>query len=245
VVPGSPLDPITGPVDPVTVNSNITVRSEYTDDPNSPAHWATWDWGDGGWSEGTIDAGTRVVEGSHSYSQPGIYTVTLTALIGTTWATAEFRYVVVYDPDGGFVTGGGWIDSPAGSYAPDPAVVGRLTFGFESRYQAGESSPTGNAEIHFSKGDLKFHADTCSWMTISGPDARLMGVGTLDGQGQYGFLLLATDTDLLAGGEADLIRIKIWNMDQDGQVVYDSQMNDDEDSAPNTPVGGGSIAIHD
>jgi hypothetical protein len=27
---------------------------------------------------------------------------------------------VVYDPDGGFVTGGGWINSPSGAYMPDP-----------------------------------------------------------------------------------------------------------------------------
>ena len=30
----------------------------------------------------------------------------------------EFRYVVVYDPSAGFVTGGGWIVSPPGAYQP-------------------------------------------------------------------------------------------------------------------------------
>ncbi len=31
--------------------------------------------------------------------------------------------VVIYDPDGGFVTGGGWINSPAGAYSADPTTV--------------------------------------------------------------------------------------------------------------------------
>ncbi len=42
---------------------------------------------------------------------------------------------MVYDPDDGFVTGGGWIDSPAGACQPDPNLSGKATFGFVSRYK--------------------------------------------------------------------------------------------------------------
>ena len=33
--------------------------------------------------------------------------------------------VMVYDPDGGFVRGGGRIDSPEGSYTVNPTLTGR------------------------------------------------------------------------------------------------------------------------
>ena len=41
--------------------------------------------------------------------------------------------VVVYDPSAGFVTGGGWIDSPAGAYTADPSLTGKANFGFVSK----------------------------------------------------------------------------------------------------------------
>jgi hypothetical protein len=45
---------------------------------------------------------------------------------------------VVYDPSGGFVTGGGWINSPAGAcklaWCTDE-TVGRANFGFVSQYR--------------------------------------------------------------------------------------------------------------
>ena len=46
----------------------------------------------------------------------------------------ECAFLVAYDPSGGFVTGGGWIDSPAGAYAPDPTLTGKANFGFVSKY---------------------------------------------------------------------------------------------------------------
>jgi hypothetical protein len=38
---------------------------------------------------------------------------------------SSFQYVVVYDAKGGFVTGGGWINSPAGAYVQNPSLVGK------------------------------------------------------------------------------------------------------------------------
>ena len=36
----------------------------------------------------------------------------------------------------GFVTGGGWIPSPAGAYTADPALTGRGTFGLVAKHAA-------------------------------------------------------------------------------------------------------------
>ena len=51
------------------------------------------------------------------------------------------------------------------------------------------------------------------------------------------------DKDLTPSTDVDLYRIKIWDKDT-GLVIYDSQMDDDEDADPDTAIGGGSIVIH-
>jgi len=46
------------------------------------------------------------VTGTHAYTQPGLYTVslTLTDRFGET-ASIEYQYVIIYNPDGGQVGG--------------------------------------------------------------------------------------------------------------------------------------------
>jgi hypothetical protein len=41
----------------------------------------------------------------------------------------------------------------------------------------------------------------------------------------------------------DLFRTKDWEKDK-GEVIYDNQMGDEEDTDPTTEIGGGSIKIH-
>jgi PKD repeat protein len=88
--------------------------------------------------------GSGSVAGGHIYTAAGVYTLTLTVTdeAGNT-AQAVFQYVVIYDPNGGFVTGGGWINSPPGAYTPNPNLSGKATFGFVSKYQKGANVPTG------------------------------------------------------------------------------------------------------
>ena len=71
---------------------------------------------------------------------PGTYTVHLVVCDkdGGEGIGVSKGFVVVYDPSAGFVTGGGWIDSPAGALAgPNPSPVGKGRFGFVSKYQNG------------------------------------------------------------------------------------------------------------
>lgn len=110
------LGTITAPSDPIAVNTEITASAKFTDAGANDTHTASIEWGDGSTSAGTISGGTA--GGSHTYSAAGVYTLKLTVTDDDSGADSEiFQYVVVYDPDAGFVTRGGWINSPAGAYA--------------------------------------------------------------------------------------------------------------------------------
>ena len=127
----------------------------------------------------------------------------------------SYQYIVVYDPDGGFVTGGGWIESQSGAYTPDDTndqdFVGKASFGFVSKYKKGAKIPTGQTEFQFQMADLNFHSDNYQWLVVNkdGNRAQYKGEGTINGQldpneNLYKFMLWAGD------GEPDTFRIRIW-----------------------------------
>src|SRR5690606_4960520 len=156
-------------------------------------------------------------------------------------------YLPVYDPNGGFVTGGGWIYSDPGNMAGS-AAHGKANFGFNAKYKSGKNNMTvvdGNTDFQFQAGDLHLKSlshDDMS-LVISGAKATYRGVGTVNGKGNHKFLLIAIDGDISGGGGVDKFRIKIWG-DNSSAVIYDNQFYKDENSNDATELGGGSIVIH-
>lgn len=163
----------------------------------------------------------------------GITNLTLTVSDGQEH-DADTTMLVVYDSDGGFVTGGGWIDSQPGDYVPNPALEGQANFGFVSKYKKGVTVPTGNTEFVFQAGDLNFHSSSYDWLVVTGSDyARFKGSGTINGTGDYKFMLWAGDD------EPDTFRIRIWTEDEvsgEETVIYDN--------GSDQAIGGGSIIVH-
>ena len=82
--------------------------------------------------------------------------------------------VVIYDPKGGFVTGGGWIDSPLDAYLYDPSLTGKATFGFVSKYLKGANAPTGQTEFQFKAGNSTSTAATMTgwWWRAQRPSTK-------------------------------------------------------------------------
>lgn len=164
---------------------------------------------------------------------------------GNATTVATPTLVVVYDPNGGFVTGGGWINSLAGAYVKDPSLTGKANFGFVSKYQKGATVPTGETEFQFQVANFDFHSSNYQWLVVSGAKAQYKGTGTVNGTGNYGFLLTATDGQLQGGG-VDQFRIKVWDINNNGAIVYDNVLgaSDDINGANPQAISGGSIVIH-
>jgi uncharacterized delta-60 repeat protein len=252
-VNNAPSVTITGPASGsiYAVGTPVNFTGTFTDDAGD-THTAEWHFD-------SLTQPAMVVEPSgstpgtanttYTFNQPGVYNVSLTVtdngnLSGTATTVNNLpAYVVIYDPNGGSVTGGGWILSPAGAFAPMPSLTGKATFGFVSKYQNGASVPTGNTEFQFKAGGLNFKSTSYDWLVVSGgKKAQYKGAGTINGGGSYRFMLTCIDGDKPGGGGVDKFRIRIWS-DSNG-LIYDNQLNAPDSDDPSTALGGGSIVIH-
>ncbi len=246
------LGPIALDNDPVAVNTVVTASAGFTDADAADIHTASFTFGDASPAAAgavTESGGAGTASGAHSFTAAGIYPITLTVTDNSGLSSQVSRNIVVYDPSAGFVTGGGWFISPPGAYLEEPTLGGRATFGFVSKYLKGAKVPTGKTEFQFQAANLNFHSDTYDWLVVSGARAQYKGVGTINGLGNYKFLLTAVDGALLGTGGKDRFRIKIWHYDADAQqdvVDYDNQLDTSliGTNTEGTLLGGGSIVIH-
>ena len=241
------INAITTPVDPVNISdqSSVAVEVSFSDPGTEDTHNVTWEWGDGTPAD-TQSGATSPASQGHTYDTPGVYRVTVTVTDDDGGSdTATYEFIVIYDPEGGFVTGGGWIWSPEGACPRcDASPEGKANFGFVSKYKKGATVPTGQTEFQFPVANLNFHSTSYQWLVIAGPKAKFKGSGTINGSGDYGFMLTATDGRINGGGGVDKFWIKIWDRDNGDAVVYDNQMGDTDDADATDAIEGGSIVIH-
>ncbi len=238
------------PGNPVAVGTLLPASVSFTDNA-ADLHEGQWTWGDGSpASPATVTEanGAGVANADHIYRAAGVYTVAA-SVSDSCGSAAVIRQLVVYDPSGGFVTGGGWIDSPAGAYLADPNLTGRANFGFVSKYLKGATVPIGQTEFQFQTAKLNFHSESYQWLVVAGARAQYKGTGSVNGSGGFSFLLTAVDGDLLSDARrADRFRIKIWHTDVNGNDMadYDNQIDPalQGGTSEGTVIGGGSIVIH-
>jgi hypothetical protein len=253
--------PFTGTVTyPLSGTNSYTFTWTFTSSASTPVVITTQP------GSGTTSGTSGLTNLNYAFTNPGVYKLKLTVTDSTGKGSGEATqimssgqlvdaYVVIYDPSAGFVTGGGWIDSPIGACkkdtlqsnvcATDPG--GRANFGFVSKYQNGAKTPTGQTEFQFKDGNLNFHSEVYDWLVVSGAQAQYKGTGTINGVSGYSFMLTVTDGDLVGGGKPDLFRIKIWrtNDGESGGLVYDNkfQTSSDNSLGNGQAISGGSIQI--
>ena len=212
------------------VNTAIAMDGSASSDADGDPLTYAWDFGDGSTGDGVMP--------SHTYAEAGVYEFCLVVNDGTESSLPACTLAVVYDPNGGFVTGGGWINSPAGAYKPDLNLTGKATFGFVSKYLKGAQVPTGTTEFQFQAGGFNFHSETYQWLVVNqgGKNAQFKGSGTVNGGldpngNEYKFMIWATD------GSPDTFRIRIW-WEAGGSEI------DVYDNGSDQAVDGGSIVVH-
>ena len=222
--------PIADPNGPYLGPLEICFDGTGSDDPDGDPLTYYWDFGDG-------NTGSDVTP-CNLYAEAGIYNVCLIVNDGTVDSQEVCTSAVIYDPSAGFVTGGGWIDSPEGAYKPDASLTGKANFGFVSKYKKGATVPTGQTEFQFQTASLNFHSDSYEWLVVTGGNfAKFKGDGTINGGydengNAYKFMLWA------GNGSPDTFRIKIWSEDDVGNetVVYDNGFDQE--------ISGGQVVIH-
>ena len=237
------------------INTSSTCTATVTDTEvagtkTAPAGTVTFSFYNATTTATTISGCTLSLQTASSSSCSATYSSAVPAVVTVTAAyngsnvhkpsssTAEPVYVVFYDPEGGFVTGGGWIIAPTGSctglgttYSCSPSLTGKANFGFVSKYKKGANIPDGNTEFQFHAAGLNFKSTAYEWLVVAGSKAQFKGSGTINGAGNYTFQLFANDNS----PGADEFRIKIWETSS-GAMIFDNK----SDQA----IAGGSIVVH-
>ena len=220
---------ITALVDDTNMGGSIVESASCSIDGGAPLSMTARD--------GTFDGSTESVLRTLTGLTTGVHRVTLQAADaeGNVATISEPLLIIVYDPSAGFVTGGGWINSPVDPASPYQAATGKATFGFVAKYQKGMTAPKGETEFTFKTGGMTFHSESYNWLLVTQtpgglPTAELQGTGILNGVGGYVMTLTTVDN-----GRADTLRFRI--ADSMNKVVYDT-------GDAMIPLEGGSIVIH-
>lgn len=234
------LAPFSISTTPIPVGSGgvtVPVSANFTDPGTLDTHTASLDCGTGSTTESAAPNGQAV--GECTFTTPGFYVVRLTVRDddGDSDSKVATGQVIVYDPSGDFLTGGGWVMSPIGAYSISTTMTGKLSFNLAARYESGLRTPTGSVDVKLNVGKLDFQSTSLDWMVVANGTARVQGRGTMNGVGDYVFTILASD------GSTDAFRIRICNRGTGG-VVYDSRPGEPLDATATTALGGGSIQVH-
>ncbi len=125
----------------------------------------------------TYTGGVGTWAGACTYTTAGVYTVRATVSDddGGVSAPAFFQYVVVFDPTGGSVTGGGFYDIPGQGNR-------KAHFTFSAEFLSGDAAvPNGAVKFWIPGRELDFESTSIETLVVSGDRAQLWGTGTLNG----------------------------------------------------------------
>lgn len=156
--------------------------------------------------------------------------------------------MIVYDPNGGFSTEGGFFNSPAGALTADPSAADKLTLEFNPDYLPGDTGPTvsgGKVSATLHGSAFSLDSTTLDWLVVTPDDkVAVKGTGTVNGQPGYGFVAYGFNNP-------DKVRLVVWPLSSgpypQQTLTYDNRAGADYDldlSNPQ-PLDGGSLQIHD
>ena len=168
-----------------------------------------------------------------TYDRAGVYTVQgiVSDEDGGASAPALYRNVVVFDPEGAFVIGGGFYDVPGQGN-------NKAHFTVNVKFLHGQAAPSGGAKFWIPGERLDFESTTIEMLVAAGDRAQFWGTGTIDGAAAR-FRVTVVDR----GTAPDAIRIELWNADG-RTLIHDTQPGAAQDAPLTTTIAGGKVHVH-
>jgi hypothetical protein len=160
--------------------------------------------------------------------EPAIYKIDMTLDCSDTTASA---ILVVYNPEGGFATGGGWIVPDDDGLNTHPNV--RANFGFNAKYK--QNDPTGHIEFRYSDGHIDLKSSSIEQLVITGGKiVQFKGWASVNKEQGHWFFVKAIDEG--EPGVLDTFDIKVWapGVDTEG----------DPTERAGGVLEGGNIVVH-
>lgn len=239
---------ITGPASGATIaiDTPVSFTGTFTDNAGD-THTAQWSF-DVTTVAGVVNESGGTVSATMSFSTPGVYAVSLTVTDQggnsdtATTVNGQNAVVVIFAHEAGFANGSGRIISPPGALVADPQATGRADFSFNSRYHKLETTPRGSTYFKLQAGDFEFLSTHYDWIIARPNGALFSGSGTVNGDGDFAFLLSAVDGDDFNPIVADKFRIQIKDK-ATGAVVYDNQMGAPDTAMATFPIDWGSVNV--
>jgi hypothetical protein len=218
----------------VLIGSTVTVTATVVDPGVNDAVTCTIDVGNGP-QVGTLSG--NVCSGNVTFPLAGIYTITVVATDKDGASGQAAVQLIVHGV--GKLTGGGWINSPAGAYPAQPALTNKVTFSLNAQYKKGASQPEGNSQFQLHALNVQVKSLQYQWLVVdqASGTAILKGTATVgnkatDANGNpYYFMVWAKD------GNPNTIRIKVWSEGPNGETVL-------YDNGAAQSLGGGNVQVH-
>jgi hypothetical protein len=219
--------------------STINFSGSFSD--NGGTHTATWTI-DGNVIPGAVNDSAGTVSGVWTPTVPGYYIVTLTITDAAGNSVSLTTVVVVFDRGDGFLNGRGKFNSPAGAFVANPSLSGRVDFDFDTRYRQNDMAPSGTSSFKFAMNGMDFESTSVDqdWFMVGFARGMYRGNGTINGTGNYKFLVSGVDGDDLTPVAVDKIRLKIVDA-ATGTLIYDNQMGAPDTAMATCPITGGNI----
>lgn len=231
------------------VNSLLSFSSTFRDVDLRDTHKASWTWGDGSTSVGTVSAsnGTGSVSGQHAYRKTGIYTVRLDILDSGGKRTAVERKLTICGCSSA-VSGQGSFFSPAGARKAATGPAGSMaarhaTGSFAFVADASTARPgAGGAAVEVNVAGLALRSTAIAALAVNGKRVQVSGVGTVNGKANYRFTL-----STVAGGKnggADRVRVRISHFEPGTKaevVDYDNGASPANSAAQAGTGGAGGL----
>lgn len=150
----------------------------------------------------------------------------------TTSGATTHAVLTVYNPEGGFATGGGWIVPEDDGLNTHPDV--RANFGFVAKYK--QDAASGHIEFRYKDNHLNLKSTSIEQLVITGGRiAQFKGWARVNGEEDNWFFVKAIDNGEPGVG-ADTFEIKVWAPEVDPE-------GDPTEKAGGV-LQGGNIRVH-